>query len=782
MNRLLRQVLTMVLVFVFIISSVVPAYAESTEETTTSPSMVTVTFKMNRGDDTIYQEVQVPAGSSLGDQMPANPYIKDITFVSWSTEKSGWDRTKNFDKTTVVNSDTTVYARWRNDILWYYEVYLQGKDGQYRRWSYGQGGWAVADDTVSIGPEKFEGEKTGWGDVIGKDYTYNAEHPNQWLSATAREADRQHPLRIYFKRDPFTVTYSYDETVPDNVQVPDSQTAWENEKISLPIPTAEDYIFQGWTVKTPEGRNNLINEGTLTMPDTNVELVGSWKKQSSTVTFKMNRGDDTTYQEVKVPTGTTLGDQMPNDPAISDITFVKWTTQKSGGEDFDKDTVVTGDMTVYAQWRDDILWYFEVYLQGKDGQYFRWSYGQGGWATADATVSIGPEKFEGEKTGWGDVVGKDYSYNADHPDQWLSATAREADRQHPLRIYFKRDPFTVTYSYDETAPDNIQVPDSQTAWKNEKITLPAPMADGYIFNGWKVKMPEGRETLINDGVLNMPDTNVELVGSWTRDEPVNPPNPDPIPKPHQHPDKDKPTVLNTEDHFLYIHGYPEDYRNGIQTDNEDLWPVKPEANITRAEVASIFYRLLKEDVRNANTVSVNAFNDVDQKAWYNVTVSTLAKLGIVRGYSDGSFKPDAPITRAEFAALATRFFERQSSVYQDGTFSDVNANDWYADAIAAAVDHKLLGGYPDGTVQPQKNITRAETCAVINRTLGRVPHPEHLLSVEQMKTWPDNPKTMWYYSDVQEASNGHEYQWKEEDGKRFEQWTRVHMEGDWRNR
>lgn len=295
-------------------------------------------------------------------------------------------------------------------------------------------------------------------------------------------------------------------------------------------------------------------------------------------------------------------------------------------------------------------------------------------------------------------------------------------------------------------------------------------------------MPEGRETLINDGVLNMPDTNVELVGSWTRDEPVNPPNPDPTPKPHPHPDKDKPTVLNTEDHFLYIHGYPEDYRNGIQTDNEDLWPVKPEANITRAEVASIFYRLLKEDVRNANTVSVNAFNDVDQKAWYNVTVSTLAKLGIVCGYSDGSFKPDAPITRAEFAALATRFFERQSSVYQDGTFSDVNANDWYADAIAAAVDHKLLGGYPDGTVQPQKNITRAETCAVINRTLGRVPHPEHLLSVEQMKTWPDNPKTMWYYSDVQEASNGHEYQWNEEDGKRFEQWTRVHMEGDWRNR
>lgn len=101
MNRLLRQVLTVMLVFVFIISSVVPAYAESAEETTTSPSMVTVTFKMNRGDDTIYQEVQVPAGSSLGDQMPANPYIKDITFVSWSTEKSGWDRTKNFDKTTV---------------------------------------------------------------------------------------------------------------------------------------------------------------------------------------------------------------------------------------------------------------------------------------------------------------------------------------------------------------------------------------------------------------------------------------------------------------------------------------------------------------------------------------------------------------------------------------------------------------------------------------------------------------------------------------------------------
>ena len=246
-------------------------------------------------------------------------------------------------------------------------------------------------------------------------------------------------------------------------------------------------------------------------------------------------------------------------------------------------------------------------------------------------------------------------------------------------------------------------------------------------------------------------------------------------------DDDGPSGLNTEDHFSYVVGYAEDYRTGEATDDEDLWPVKPNNQITRAEVATIFYRLLEDEVRDEYDTTTNDFSDVTADSWYNQTVSTLARMGIVKGYEDGTFRPNAPITRAEFGAIATRFFAETGATYEPGTFTDVTGDEWFANAIQDAVNLGLIGGYPDGTVRPNNNITRAEACAIVNRTLGRVPDADHLLPEDVMKVWPDNNPTDWFYADMQEATNGHEYAWIEEDGHEIEEWTNL-LDKDWTDR
>ena len=241
-------------------------------------------------------------------------------------------------------------------------------------------------------------------------------------------------------------------------------------------------------------------------------------------------------------------------------------------------------------------------------------------------------------------------------------------------------------------------------------------------------------------------------------------------------------ALDKVNHFLYVEGYPEDYRTGEYSDNEDLWPVKPQGNITRAEVATIFYRLLKDEVREEIETDVNSFPDVNADDWFNITVSSLANMGALSGYEDGTFRPNEPISRAELAAMAVRFYDTFEAEYEEGTFLDVDGDEWYADAIAAAEELGIIGGYPDGTVRPNNNITRAETCAIVNRVLERRPHDDHLGDVEDMRTWPDNQPGAWYYADMQEATNGHYYEWIDIDGSKFEEWTEVDKDYDWTKR
>ena len=326
---------------------------------------------------------------------------------------------------------------------------------------------------------------------------------------------------------------------------------------------------------------------------------------------------------------------------------------------------------------------------------------------------------------------------------------------------------------------------SATVASGDKLTdaqIPDVDADhGYYFTGW---LGSDGKTYSDEDLLGLTITgDMTFTAQYEKKHIPTPPPVDPGDDDDDNDDGDdnEPPILNTQDHFSYVVGYAEDYRTGQPTDNEDLWPVKPQNNITRAEVASIFYRLLKEDVRDENTTDVSNFSDVSSSDWYGTTVATLAEMNILKGYEDGTFRPNASITRAEFAAIATRFFEETGATYEPGTFTDVTGSEWFAGAIMDAVNLGLIGGYEDGTVRPNNNITRAEACAIVNRTLGRVPDADHLLPEDVMKTWPDNPESAWFYADMQEATNGHEYEWITEDDNKVENWTDL-LDKDWNDR
>ena len=223
---------------------------------------------------------------------------------------------------------------------------------------------------------------------------------------------------------------------------------------------------------------------------------------------------------------------------------------------------------------------------------------------------------------------------------------------------------------------------------------------------------------------------------------------------------DVPTGLNGDDHYAYIVGYPDS-------------TVRPQDGITRAEVATIFFRLLTDETRNANSTKTNSYSDVAEGAWYNHAVSTLSAMGIVKGDSQGKFNPNAPITRAEFAAIAARFDDKANTTAVD--FSDI-ASHWAKNEISAAANNGWINGYTDGTFRPNNKITRAEAMTLVNRVLKRLPETAEDLHNDMIK-WSDNSDTSaWYYLAVQEATNSHYYDLKE---NKYEKWSKLRETRDW---
>ena len=279
----------------------------------------------------------------------------------------------------------------------------------------------------------------------------------------------------------------------------------------------------------------------------------------------------------------------------------------------------------------------------------------------------------------------------------------------------------------------------------------------YTFSGWRV---DGIGDIVTS--LENIQQNVKLVGVWSYRSGGGSSGGGGGRKPTVTIPDDVPTGLNGDDHFAYIVGYPDGN-------------VKPGGNITRAEVATIFFRLLTEDVRTANSTQSNSLSDVSRGQWFNHAISTLSSMGIVKGNPDGTFDPDAPITRAEFAAIAARFDDKNTNTTSN--FSDI-ASHWAKDEIGVAANKGWINGYPDSTFRPDQYITRAEAMTLVNRVLNRLPEKSEDL-LDDMIKWPDNADaSVWYYLAVQEATNSHDYSDKS-DADKYEKWTKIRDARDW---
>ena len=301
------------------------------------------------------------------------------------------------------------------------------------------------------------------------------------------------------------------------------------------------------------------------------------------------------------------------------------------------------------------------------------------------------------------------------------------------------------YEFDETGTYTLEVPAGEYFVTENR---PSAKVNGHSLtisgdNGTPVTVGEngGRADIKNEYEKNSggdPTPRPDPI------EPTNPPTP----------------VLNTDDHYAYIIGYPDG-------------TVRPEGTITRAETVTIFFRMLTDESRAAVWSTTNPFTDVKAADWFNNAISTMSNAGIVNGYPDGSFNPNGNITRAEFAAMAIRFF--QDAKVGPSRFSDTIGH-WAEEAINKAQAQGLITGYPDGTFRPDEPITRAEAMTIMNRVLKRAPHKDHLLSERYMITFTDNMDTSkWYYADVQEATNSHTYRMS----GGYEEWEEILPIRDW---
>lgn len=337
-----------------------------------------------------------------------------------------------------------------------------------------------------------------------------------------------------------------------------------------------------------------------------------------------------------------------------------------------------------------------------------------------------------------------------------------------ITLYAKWTPIDYTVSYVDGFNGKLVFPNQVYEGLHYGDKTPefvgVPLRKGFIFVGWSPAVENNvtkNATYVAKWIyVGVPGT---LAGIGTN-VPTNPDDltmnlpeiitPDDLYNPTTG-GQDNPT-LNLKDHYSYIVGMPDGN-------------VHPEADLTRAEAVTIFFRLLTDETRDLYWSTENIFNDVSKDDWYNNAISTCANMGIVNGYDDGNFNPTSAITRAEFAKIAVSCL---SSLDTDSkpSFNDVDESAWYAKYVSAAEAAGVIKGY-NGEFRPDDTITRAEACAIVNRLLGRAPHKDNLLKPSTMITWPDNKPDNWYYADIQEATNSHDYSYVLVENVNCEMWT-----------
>lgn len=538
-----------------------------------------------------------------------------------------------------------------------------------------------------------------------------------------------------------TFSYSantYDYTVRHIKQLPDGSYDEANAEVetlsgkfeALAAVTAKDYGEHYPTNDADTKQNIKIEEG-LTI-DVKYDL------DEHTLTFETNGGS--AINPVTVRHGNAVA--RPADPTKDKYTFIGWYADPEFTEEYDFATVLEADKTIYAKFEltstpiGDIYVRYDVLhiKQLPDGTY----------DLANAEV----EHLSAKKDTTVTAVIKDYRathhVNVNRTLSKLTGTAIQpymgVDGKPVytiLSVYYDLDFHTLTFDTmggSKIAPETVR--HGLTVAKPKD-----PVNGGYWFDGWYTD--KTYRTPYNFATPLTQDTTIYakwflIVLPGVTDKKATP-------------------KLNTSDHFAYVQGYP----NGT---------VKPAGNITRAETAAILFRLMDDASRKTYYSTKSGFRDVASGSWYNTYVATLNNAGVITDSSNGYFRPNEAITRAELAAMLAKFSETTGAA---NYFNDVSAKYWAANAIAICAKLGWITGYPDGTFRPDKNVTRAELMAMINRATGRAPKSADAF-LPGMKTWSDNTADKWYYLDVQEATNSHSYT-----VKGSETWTALTSDPNW---
>lgn len=538
-----------------------------------------------------------------------------------------------------------------------------------------------------------------------------------------------------------TFSYSantYDYTVRHIKQLPDGSYDEANAEVetlsgkfeALAAVTAKDYGEHYPTNDADTKQNIKIEEG-LTI-DVKYDL------DEHTLTFETNGGS--AINPVTVRHGNAVA--RPADPTKDKYTFIGWYADPEFTEEYDFATVLEADKTIYAKFEltstpiGDIYVRYDVLhiKQLPDGTY----------DLANAEV----EHLSAKKDTTVTAVIKDYRathhVNVNRTLSKLTGTAIQpymgVDGKPVytiLSVYYDLDFHTLTFDTmggSKIAPETVR--HGLTVAKPKD-----PVNGGYIFDGWYTdktyRIPYNFATpLTQDTTIYAKWFLIVLPGATVK--------------------KNTPK-LNTADHFAYVQGYPDG-------------TVKPAGNITRAETAAILFRLMDDASRKTYYSTKSGFRDVASGSWYNTYVATLNNAGVITDSSNGYFRPNEAITRAELAAMLAKFSETTSAA---NYFNDVSAKYWAANAIAICAKLGWITGYPDGTFRPDRNVTRAELMAMINRATGRAPKSADAF-LPGMKTWIDNTSDKWYYLDVQEATNSHSYTVKDS-----EKWTALNADPNW---
>lgn len=525
-----------------------------------------------------------------------------------------------------------------------------------------------------------------------------------------------------------------------------SVTGYEVKSISNELYKTTDFTFNGTATATgtdadtyqmglkPENFENknanfskvtfVVTDGSLTITKRDVTLTSASASKpydGTALTSKNVTVGGNGFADGEGATYNVTGSQTEVGKSDNEFTYELNANTKASNYNI---TMYKGELVITAA--DSVAYKVEHYKQNLDGSY------------NDTPNDIDP--LSGTAGTLTAAAAKDY------PGFTPGTVTQEkikSDGTTTIKIQYTRNSYTLTINYVYRDGSKAAESHIETILYGKDYSVTSPKISSYT-----------ADKLVVSGT--MPADNRTVTVTYTKNGGHHP-----RPKPTVEIEDDDALGLNTTDHFAYIVGYG----NG---------EVRPQNNITRAEVATIFFRLLTDDVRDENLTKTNRYSDVTRADWYNTAVSTLSSMGIITGYPDGTFRPNAAITRAEFAAIAARFDNDGDKTA--AKFSDI-ATHWAKDEISIAYNNGWITGYPNSTFGPQRDITRAETMTLVNRVLNRQPETEDDL-LPNMTVWTDNanPKA-WYYLAVQEATNSHYYEFKT--NSQYEKWTELRETRDW---